>query len=72
MITKARYITDTKGEKISVILPLREYENMLEELEEQQDVYLYDKVKASKQEYLPAEEVFQTIEAKRKIACCTK
>jgi ATP:corrinoid adenosyltransferase len=72
MITKARYITDTQGKKISVILPLREYENMLEELEEQQDVYLYDKVKSSKQDYLPAEEVFQTIESKRKHECCAR
>ena len=39
---------------------------MLAELEEQEDIRLYRKVKAAPQEYLPAEEVFSAIEAKRK------
>ena len=72
MITRERYITNSKGKKISVILPIKEYEYLLEELEEQEDVRLYDEAKRSKPEYLPAEEVFQTIEAKRKKECCTK
>ena len=58
-------ITDIKGKKISVILPMKDYERMLEELEEQEDIRLYDEAKSSVQEYLPAEEVFRSIEAKR-------
>ena len=61
-MTYPQYITDAKGEKISVILPIKEYERILEELE---DVRLYDEAKSSEQEYLPAEDVFRLIEAKR-------
>jgi DNA-binding transcriptional regulator GbsR (MarR family) len=73
MITTApQYITDRHGKRISVILPVKEYESILErykrileELEDQEDVRLYDEAKSSEEEYLPAEEVFRYIEAKR-------
>jgi hypothetical protein len=61
-----QYITDQIGNKVSIILPIRDYERMIEELEELEDIRLYDEVKASVQGYLPAEEVFRSIEAKRK------
>ena len=61
-----QYITDQIGNKISIILPIKDYEQILEELDELEDIRLYDEVKASHQEYLPAEEVFRSIEAKRK------
>jgi len=64
--TVPQYITDIYGKKISVILPVKDYECLLEELENKEDVRLYDDAKTSKQEYLPAEEVFRSIEAKRK------
>ena len=63
--TAPQYITDKIGNKVSIILPIRDYERMLAELEELEDIRLYDEVKASPQEYLPAEEVFRSIEAKR-------
>jgi len=40
-----QYITDKEGNKISVVLPIREFELLLEELEEMEDVELYDKAK---------------------------
>lgn len=40
------FITDDKGKKVSVILSIREYQRMLGELEELDDIRLYDKVKA--------------------------
>ena len=67
MITSVpQYITDIQGNKISVILPVKDYEYLLEEMENREDVRLYDEAMSSKQEYLPAEEVFRSIEAKRK------
>jgi len=72
MIADRQYITDLKGERISVILPIRDYESMLEELEALEDVRLYDEIKASGQEYLSAQEVFNTIEAKREMLCRTE
>ena len=42
---KEQYIEDDKGKRIAVILPIAEYEKMLEKLEELEDIRLYDKVK---------------------------
>jgi len=61
-----QYITDHIGNKVSIILPIRDYERMIEELDELEDIRLYDEAKASIQEYLPADEVFSSIETKRK------
>ena len=61
-----QYITDQIGNKVSIILPIRDYERMIEELDELEDIRLYDEAKASIQEYLPADEVFSSIETKRK------
>jgi len=61
-----QYITDQIGNRVSIILPIRDYERMIEELDELEDIRLYDEAKASIQEYLPAEDVFRSIEAKSK------
>ncbi len=45
-VTKNQYITDDEGKKVAVILPIKKYEKMLEDLEMQEDVALYDKAKA--------------------------
>lgn len=45
---KTQFITDDKGNKVSVILPIREYKKMIEELEELEDIKLYDEAKADK------------------------
>ena len=37
-----QYITDDDGEKVSVVIPLEEYEQMLEELDELDEISLYD------------------------------
>jgi hypothetical protein len=36
------FITDADGNKISVILPLKEFEALLEELDEMEDIRLFD------------------------------
>lgn len=42
----ARFIIDEDGNKVSVILPVKEYEKLVEAREELQDIKLYDAVKA--------------------------
>ncbi len=37
-----RFITDEKGQRIAVVLDIAQYERMLEELEDQEDVRAYD------------------------------
>jgi hypothetical protein len=43
-----QYITDKDGKKVSVVIPLAEYEQIIEELEELEDIKLYDEAKADK------------------------
>jgi len=61
-----QYITDTKGKKISVVIPIQEFKGMIEELEELEDIRLYDKAKAANGKSVPVDEAFKIIEAKRK------
>ena len=37
-----QFITDSMGEKISVIIPIKEYEALMEELEDMEDERLYE------------------------------
>jgi len=62
---KEQYITDTKGRKVSVVLPIKVYREMLEKMEELEDVRAYDASVSEKEEPIPAEEAFAEIEAKR-------
>ena len=39
------YITDNTGKKISVVLPIKEFKAIMEELEELEDTRLYDEAK---------------------------
>lgn len=60
-----QYIKDTAGRKL-VILPQKEFERLLEELEELEDIKLYDKAKKSNETSIPIDDAFKKIEAKRK------
>lgn len=48
-----QFITDAKGKKLSVVLDIRDYERILEQLEDIEDVKLYDEVKAKNEESIP-------------------
>jgi hypothetical protein len=67
MITvNPQYITDNKGKKISVILPIKDFKAIIEELEELNDIRLYDEAKKSNEPSIPIDDAFKLIEAKRK------
>lgn len=40
-----QYITDNTGKKISVVLPMKDFKAIMEELEELEDIKLYDEAK---------------------------
>ena len=44
-----QYVTDKKGKKVSVILPIKEFKTMIDELEELEDIRMYDEAKKSKE-----------------------
>ena len=68
LITKVKpqFVTDNTGRKVSVILPMRDFKTIMEELEELEDVRLYDKAKKSNEPSFPIDMAFEMIEAKRK------
>lgn len=62
---RTQFVTDDHGKKLAVILPINEYNKMVDELEELEDIKLYDAAKKGKQEFIDAEEAFREIEKKR-------
>jgi PHD/YefM family antitoxin component YafN of YafNO toxin-antitoxin module len=65
---KTQYVTDDQGKKVAVILPVKDYEKIMDDLDELECIKAYDNAKTRKQEFIPAAEVFKTIEQKRKQA----
>jgi hypothetical protein len=55
-LVKPQYITNDQGEKLSVILPIDEYERMLSELEDIDDVRLFDEAKKDNTPSMPFDE----------------
>jgi PHD/YefM family antitoxin component YafN of YafNO toxin-antitoxin module len=61
-----QFVTDDHGKKLAVILPIKDYQKMIEDLEELEDIKLYDKAKKGKQEFIDADLAFKEIEEGRK------
>ena len=45
-MNRIQYIVDENGKRISVVLPIRDYEKILKKLDEYEDIRVYDDVKA--------------------------
>jgi hypothetical protein len=61
-----QYITDNTGKKISAILSMDEFKTILEELEDLEDIRLYDESKNDNEPAVSKSEAMQMIEAERK------
>jgi PHD/YefM family antitoxin component YafN of YafNO toxin-antitoxin module len=62
---RTQFVTDDQGKKVAVILPIKEYKKMIEDLEELEDIKLYDASKKAELEFIDAEQAFREIEEKR-------
>lgn len=60
-----QYIKDTAGKKL-VVLTKKQFDLLMEELEELEDIRRYDAAKKRKQVFVDADAAFKQIEAKRK------
>ena len=60
------FIIDEKGKRLSAIVPIKKYEQLLEESEELDDIRAYDKAMRRKQEFIPLEEALKELENNRK------
>ena len=62
---KEKYVVDSKGKPVSVILNIKEYRKMLSNLEELELIQAYDEAIASKDEAVPFEQAVKEIERSR-------
>jgi len=61
-----QYITDNTGKKISAILSMKEFKTILEELEELEDIKLYDESKNDNEPAISKSKAMEMIEMERK------
>ncbi len=61
-----RYVVDAQGNRVSVVLDIREYQDLLEELEELESIRAFDRAKASGEQAIPFEQAITEIESDRK------
>ena len=52
----AQYIVDGKGNRVSVILPVKDYESIMDKIEELEDIQMYDEVKAKNEKSILLED----------------
>lgn len=63
-----QFLTDKKGNKTAVLLPIKKYDKLIEQLEDLEDVRLYDEAKKNDDGYrISLDEAFKIIEEKRKL-----
>ncbi len=66
---EARYIVDEDGKRVSVILPIEEYDRMVEKLEDIEDARAADEVRAAvargEDEFIPYEQAREEIARRR-------
>jgi hypothetical protein len=61
------FITDTKGNKLSAVLPIKKYLKLLEDAEEIEEIRLYDAVKARKDKSTSFNEFVKQHKARKKV-----
>jgi hypothetical protein len=60
-----RFVVDEHGNRIAVLLDIRDYHRVLEELEELESIRAYDSAKASRDEAIAFEQAVSEIERHR-------
>ena len=66
MTLNENFVVDAKGKKVSVLLPIKDYQKLLEELEELEDIKAYDNAINRKREFIPLDKALKEIESTRK------
>ena len=62
---KERFVVDDQGNRMEVVLPIDDYEKLLEAHEEREAIRAFAAAKAEADEALPAERPFAEIEKRR-------
>ena len=61
-----QFVVNERGEKVAGVIGIEEYEKILEELEELDDIRAYDEAKASGETPIPLEQALAEIRRNRK------
>ena len=61
-----QFLTNEKREKVAVVIGIEEYEKLLEELEDLEDIRAYDEAVASGETPIPFEQAIAEIKRSRK------
>lgn len=56
------YVNDKSGERVAVLLPIKDYEQMKEIVEEYEDIMLYRQAKSEHSETVSFDDAFREIE----------
>lgn len=65
---KTQFLTDENGNKISIVIPIEEYKRILEDLEELEDIRLFDEVKAKNEKSILFDQYLKLRQKKKKYA----
>ena len=60
------FITDDKGKRISAIVPIKKYEQLLRDADDADDIKAFDRAMRKKQEFIPLEQALKELESSRK------
>ncbi len=63
---RENFVVDAKGNRVGVFLPIKDYNKLIEELEERADIKAYDKAVSRKQEFIPLDQALKQIDTSRK------
>ena len=66
MTLNESFVVDANGKKVSVLLPIKDYKRLIDELEELEDIKAYDNATNRKQEFIPLDKALTEIETARK------
>jgi prevent-host-death family protein len=61
-----QFVVNERGEKVAVVLSIEEYEKILEELEELEDIRAFDEAEASGETPIPFDQAIAEIKRSRK------
>ena len=59
---RAQYVVDDEGNRVAVLLPIEDYERLMDDLDELYDVRAYDAAKAEGGEAIPWEQLKAELE----------
>ncbi len=62
MSVHPEYVVDQTGQKTAVLLPYKQWKKIIEDLEELDDIRLYDKARSMKSEPIQFDEALEEIE----------